>query len=54
MARKREDEEARREEKRRMEAKARVKAIEDAVMWRERAEEIVAFAIRADLSSVQH
>ena len=53
MAKKREADEARREEKRRMEAKARAKAIEDAVVWRERGEEIVAFAIKAELSSVE-
>ena len=54
MARKREAEEARREEKKRMEAKARAKAIEDAVVWRRQAEETVAFATRAKLSSVEH
>lgn len=53
MARKREAEEAKREEKKTTEAKAKAKVIEDAVVWIKQAEEIVAFAIRAELSSVE-
>ena len=54
MAKKRDAEDARREEKKRMEAKARAQAIEDAVVWRKQAGEIVDFAIKAELSSVEH
>ncbi|PVH73795.1 hypothetical protein DL98DRAFT_538054 [Cadophora sp. DSE1049] len=53
MVKKRDAEDARLEEKKRLEAKEKAKAMKDAVVWRKKAEEVVAFAIEAESKTAE-